>query len=337
MLSTRRHGSQRSFSLCVLLAVIGCSTLLTIAYLLTMQQQQQPSTASTPRVILISTTYYHSLSDSRASLALQTAQAARIHHVPYIVVDGSPSDDVAAALDKEGAIVVREDVQAMGGKGKGFAYRYGIRQAMARSAALFPSAGAEYVLCISEPEKIDIVRLLPQLASILLPAAPAPVDTPNILLPARSTAGFASIPTEQRYSEQFANEHLRNLARQLQPPFTFTTQPSDRPLDMLFGPVLFHSSLAPYWLASTSALWDAQIVPYIEAVYAEEGRVVGVEVEYRHPVEQTKEEEGRVEWSGKRYMQLTVVVPALEKAMKDGAEKARKKAAASRQGENGAA
>ena len=50
--------------------------------------------------------------------------------------------------------------------------------------------------------------------------------------------------------------------------------------------------------------------------------------EYRHPAEQTREEEGRVEWSGKRYMQLTVVVPALEKAMREGSEKAKKRTAA---------
>ena len=294
---------------------------------------QQATTSSPPRIILISTTYYNSLSDSRATLALHTAHTAAAHHIPYIVVDGSPTDDIAAALQSEGAVVIREDVKAMGGKGKGFAYRYGIREAMARSAALFPAAGANYVICISEPEKVDIVRFLPQLTSIMLPAAPAPPNTPNIVIPSRSTAGFDSLPVEQRHSEQFANRHLHNLARQLDPPFTFTTQPADQPLDLLFGPVLFHSSLAHYWLASTSPLWDAQIVPYIEAAYAGEGRVEGVEVEYRHPVEQTREEEGRVEWSGKRYMQLTVVVPALEKAIRDGSDRARQKAARHRQPE----
>ena len=328
MLTTRRHNPQRYLALTILLTTVTASTLLTLVYLFTMQQQRQPSSSLVPRVILISTTYYHSLSDSRASLAQQTAQAARTHRVPYIVVDGSPSADIAAALEREGATVIREDVKAMGGKGKGFAYRFGIREAMSRSAALFPAAGAEYVICISEPEKVDIVRFLPQLASILLPATPAPANSPNILVPARSTGGFASVPVEQRYSELFANRHLANLAQQLDPPFAYTTQPANQPLDLLFGPVLFHSSVAHYWLAHTSPLWDAQIVPYIEAAYAGDGRVVGVEVEYRHPAEQTKEEEGRVEWSGKRYMQLTVVVPALEKAMRDGAARAKQKAAA---------
>ena len=324
MLSTRRRTSQRHLAL-LLLTLLAASTLLALTYLSTMQHT---SSSAAPRVLLISTTYYHSLSDSRATLALQTARAARTHHVPYIVVDGSPSEDISAALSREGAIVIREDVEAMGGKGKGFAYRYGIRQSMARSTALLPSAGAEYVICISEPEKVDIVRFLPQLAELILPASSTPSPAaPNIVIPARSPAGFSSLPVEQSHSEQFANSHLSNAARQLDPPFRYSTQPPDQPLDLLFGPVLFHASLAHYWLASSSPLWDAQIVPYIQAAYDGLGRVAGVEVEYRHPPEQTREEEGRVEWSGKRYMQLTLVLPALEKAMRDGAERARKKSA----------
>ena len=327
MLSSRRHHSPRTYALYVFVSLIVATTVLTLVYFSFTMQQPATSTP-VPRVILISTTYYNSLSDSRYLLALQTVRAARTHNVPYLIVDGSPSSDIAAALQKEGAAVIREDVQAMGGKGKGFAYRYGIREAMARSSSLFPAAAGEYVICISEPEKVDIVRFLPQLSAILLPAPSAAPAAPNILIPARSTGGFASLPSEQRHSELFANSHLRNFARQSDPPLPYTTQPPDSPLDLLFGPVLFHASVAHYWLASTSPLWDAQIAPYIEAAYSGEGRVIGVEVEYRHPAEQTGEEEGRVEWSGKRYMQLNVVVPALERALKEGAERAKKKAAA---------
>ena len=314
MFHARRSTGNRLYLL--LICVTTSSILLGLAYAFLMLSSTPPPS---PRVVLISTTFYPSLSDPRAALALRTAQQARIHSIPLLIVDGSP-DEVQTALRNEGAIVLPEDPASMGGKGKGFAYRYGLRQVLQRAPALFGAQAEDFVVCISEPEKVDFVRFLPALAAQLLLPTAAAGSAANILLPHRSADAFLSLPVEQRHSERFANLHLHNVQRELTPPL------SSFPIDYLFGPVLFHCSQYGWWLSHTSPLWDAQIVPYIEAAYSGQGRLLSVEIDYQHPREQTAEEEGKAVWSAKRFMQLEMVVPALEKAMKAGAANAAKAA-----------
>jgi hypothetical protein len=287
------------------------------------------SSASAPlRLILISTTYYTSQSDPRFLLALDTARAARDAGIVFLVVDGSPDEAITDAIKQAGAVIVKEDAARMGGKGKGFAYRFGIREAMQRAAALFHPASAsasssapftDFAICISEPEKLDFIRFLPALTSLLLPAQPS-ASSPNIIVPHRSAASFLTLAIEQTHSELYGNLHLHSLARSVTPAFTA----SDVRIDWLFGPVLWRADLSDYWLRNTDTLWPAQICPFIEAVYAGVGRLLSVEVQYVHDVRQKQQEEGRVEWSGKRLFQLNTIFPALETALKAGAEQARK-------------
>ena len=313
MFQSRRATGNRVYLLLIL--VTTCALLLCLLYISLMLLSSSTPPSPT-RVVLISTTSYPSTSDLRFTLALRTAQQARLHSIPLLIIDSS-TPDIQAALRNEGAIVLPEDPASMGGQGKGFAYRYGIRQAMQRAPALFGPHADDFVLCISEPEKVDFVRFLPALAARLLPDATAgPSSTAGVLLPHRSASAFLSLPVEQRHSEQFANLHLHNAQRELTPPL------SSFPIDYLFGPVLFHCYLSGWWLSNASPLWDAQIVPYIEAAYSGQARLLSVEVDYIHPREQTAEEEGKAVWSAKRFMQLEKVIPALEKAMKAAAAKA---------------
>ena len=275
---------------------------------------------SAHRVVLISTTYYPSINDLRLTLALRTAQQARLHHIPFLIVDGSP-DDVQSALRAEGAIILPENPTAMGGKGKGFAYRYGIRAALERAPALFDAEGNDFVIAISEPEKVDFVRFLPSISGAILPSTHSST-VPNIILPHRTEASFLTVPEEQRHSERFGNAHLHNVQRELTPALTSS------PIDYLFGPVVFHASLSSWWLSNTSPVWDAQIAPYIAAAYAGKGRIASINVDYIHPREQTAEEEGKAVWSAKRFMQLQLVIPALEKAMREGAANAAQRTSA---------
>ena len=318
MFSPRHQPRPRSAARLYVLALILASTVvsLLLGYFTLFSSLSMSSfspSSSPPRVILISTTSYSSLTDLRFRLALRTAAQARLHSIPFLVVDSSP-EPLKAALRSEGALVLPDDPSQPLPPGKGFAYRLGIREALRRAPTLLSPASSDFALCISEPEKVDFVRLLPRLSSIMLPASLSP-STPNVVLPHRDAAGFASLPLEQGHSEQFANAHLHNVQRGL-------GGRMGARMDYLFGPVVFHASMARWWLEYGGALWDAQIVPYIEAVHAGEGRVASVEVDYRHPEEQTREEEGVEVWSAKRYMQLQVVVPALEKAFKAGAAKA---------------
>lgn len=253
--------------------------------------------AFVPPIALICTTFYHSIDEWRAQLALQMIAEARRLSIPFYAVDGSPSPVIERALSEAGAIIVKERDNP--GKGKGFAYRTGIQ------AVLDAVADPSLVLCITEPEKVDLVRFLPSLA------ARVTSDGSNVILPHRSQpVSWAALPFEQYHSEQLGNRHLFNVARELDPPF------SSVPYDWLFGPVLFHRSIAPYYLSYTGAQWDSQMVPYINAWAEGAAAIASVDIEYIHPAVQRAYEEYQSVWSAKRLQQLNVVIPAVEAALR---------------------
>ena len=113
-------------------------------------------------------------------------------------------------------------------------------------------------------------------------------------MPRREDSLFRrSYPIEQYHSENFVNLYLDSLGNAAGLPT----------LDWTFGPVAFRANMAHHWLNFCGELWDAQIVPFINAS-REGARIEGLQVSYSHPALMKREEEFLPVWSEKRLMQL---------------------------------
>lgn len=88
----------------------------------------------------------------------------------------------------------------------GCSLRAGIRAALSHPSFLTVSP-TQLIIAFLEPEKHDLIRSLPTATEMILN------NESDIVIPARNQEGFKTLPTEQALSEQFANAHLNNVAR----------------------------------------------------------------------------------------------------------------------------
>lgn len=236
-----------------------------------------------PQIVLATTTRYASVDEVRCRLAQQMVRAAHTEGFGIVVVDGSPTEEVRAALENAGAVVLREETGATMGAGR--------RLALQEAGALCGTDGA---CAWIEPEKFPLVPSLRRLC------APIFAGTAHITVPARTEAGFASYPAVQAFAEQCGNAIFAKLAG--------TT------LDMWFGPRAMHVRGLAYfarYAGDYGDRWDAIFIPVLRAL--RDGLcVVSVPVDYCHPAEQTRvEADDRQVGILKRLEQLTTLARAL--------------------------
>lgn len=243
-------------------------------------------------LIVVTTSLYKGLEDTRYPVALDTCHAAATHQVPLWMIDASLSTDVPPNLEEAGRMdgqdYVRVLPQSVTGK-KGAALREGIQLALAAVQERHPDSWQECILAFQEPEKVDMVRRWKDLVAWM---KEKDID---IAVPSRSQHTFAaSYPIEQYHAERFANLYLNSLGAVAGLPT----------LDWTMGPIAFKAKWATEWLSYKGELWDAQMIPMIRAHRNHQAVVASYQTDFVLPESLQRQEEGSPVWSEKRLLQL---------------------------------
>jgi hypothetical protein len=248
-----------------------------------------------PRLCVISVTFYTDASDVRFLLAQQLCRLATAKQIHLIIVDGSPPEIQALLWQEQSEYVemFRQDKEKFQGKGGS------LRQAVKLAAAKLEAQGLKAAIAFTEPEKVDFINHVYDIAQPLLE------EKADVVVPMRNKNLFQqTYPIEQYHSESFANLHFDSLAQQY-------GGFKDVKVDWTFGPFAFNATLAKKWLDYTGNSWDAQMVPYVRGVRNDGWRVHSVEVNFELPSEMKMQEEGNPIWSSKRLHQLNVLFELL--------------------------
>lgn len=235
------------------------------------------------KVVIATTTWYESPDDLRIKLAVKTIQEAKKYEHKIVVVDSS-SEVVKDAFQKNGAIVFPQKE-----KGMGASRRQVIREAV-------KVAGEERVVAWLEPEKHTFIPFLGMIASAM------ESQSADLAIPRRKN--LKSYPLYQQYAEKMGNEAFRLC--------------TGWDLDIWFGPRVFRPVIAHFFLdyqGEYGDKWNSIHIPVLRIIRAGK-KVIEVEVDYVHPLEQTTEEEGNWPMFKKRLEQLLVTVDAVEKECK---------------------
>lgn len=282
------------------------------------EQVHSPEILDPKSVVVVTATFYPNwyegppkgdlTSDKlRGDLAIQTVRSAKDQGFQIVVVDGSkvPSfkkelEDIGVNYHEEGG--VKQPSQ-------GSARRQGLDAAQNLSGIK--------IICETEPEKISMV------ADCLKTAAgPIAQDEADIVVPKRFEESFETLPLYQAKAEKRANKMYNQILRT-----RHLLNPEDPDIDFWFGVRLFanrpevidlfnrvyeftpderalHKNVKPDTYSNPLEF------PIVNALH--DGlRVKSVEVDYRHPKEQTEFEEGKKEFDKKRDVQRRTIVTEL--------------------------
>ena len=219
-------------------------------------------------VLIASITSYESVNEERFKLAVKMAEEATKAGYTVILVDDSPTE-VWGKLKEAGAHVYR-----CSEKGMGFARRESVKKAERYLHINHP--GEQGVIIMTEPEKSDIIRFIPEIIEEILKG------NSDIVIPMRSEKSWKSYPWFQEEIEKVDN-------------FVYSQTTGIR-ADPMFGPVAFHSDVAPYFKnckPSTYGVSDNYIQHIAPIEACREGkRICAVEIDFIYPPEQKAEEEG---------------------------------------------
>jgi len=235
------------------------------------------------KVVIATTTRYEHLNEVRTKLALKTIDAANKNGFEIIVIDASEKSAIRDIFREQGARVYEQTVLGMGA---------GRRIAIKKAVDL---AGPDGSVVWMEPEKYPFV---PFISSLLLHMKKA-----DIIVPARKS--LKSYPVDQQHFEWLGNYLFEKL--------------TGKALDVWFGPRIFRCDAARFFLNYDKKYgdkWESIFIPILQAI-KEEARVIRVEVDYTHPIEQTRAEEGNIVMFDKRRHQLNILVEAMEKYSMD--------------------
>jgi hypothetical protein len=251
------------------------------------------------RLIVVAPTYYNNPKDIRYRLGLESCQQAAEHKIEFVLVDASPSQTIRDGLEEAGCGFVRVIPQTSKGK-KGAALREGIAKALILLKHNDDDDdNGTALIGFQELEKVDMIRHWKSIARNLL------IKSSDIVVARRDNEMFRnSYPIEQFHSEQFANMFLDSLANKIGLPS----------IDWTAGPVAFKASIAPRWLSYKGEVWDAQLVPIIEA-FIEGAKISSFDVSYRHPESMKEQEEGNPIFNEKRLHQLNFLSDTVGKRM----------------------
>lgn len=153
------------------------------------------------------------------------------------------------------------------------------------------------IICIQDPEKYDLTNYYNEIMNVFN-------DTMNkkyICVPNRNPKSFETYPIEQQYSENFINNYISTLI--------------NIDCDWTFGPIFFRKEIAYYWLNNTFQIWDAQLLPLIQAC-KEDYKIHNYHIDFKYPEEQKKEEENNILFIRKRHFQMTFLIEKIEEYIK---------------------
>lgn len=230
------------------------------------------------KVAIATTTMYDPDSEVgrlRMGLVERTVKEATKRRYDIIVVDGGSSDEFLKSLESNGAIIHSEKGETMG---------VGRRQAIEEASKL------KDLVVWTEPEKH------PYIGEIWKTVVPLVGEQADLVVPARIS--LSSYPLSQQYSEAYGNRVWHEV--------------TGHELDMFIGPRTWRADQSHYFLSYNGEygdLWDSIFIPIMNMI-RDGRRVLSVDVNYVHPQEQTRLEEGNSEFSMKRLNQLNNLVPA---------------------------
>lgn len=237
---------------------------------------------------LILPTKYGSVEDSRFKLFLTTIKNALNHqYITKVIVVDSSHERVYQHLkillnNKRIVLLNQKDKKCL----KGGSIREGIKY-------VTDNYGIS-VIAFQEPEKCNMIfHYIDILESYK--------GKNFICVPQRTLSSFDSYPKEQQNSERFMNMYISKL--------------TNTELDWSFGPIIFTSDFAKYWLEFDGKLWDAQIIPICKAIQ-DDKKILIHKVTFRYPEVQKKEEEDSLEFIEKRRYQLNYMIDAVKKYLR---------------------
>ena len=228
------------------------------------------------RVVLATTTFYGGQNELRFWLASDFVKAAVDAGYEVAILDGSPDPSIAKHFFALGTHVFRQTAKGMG-PGRRELFR--IIRVIKKINGL-GRMNERTVVLWTEPEKVDVVRLIPEIV------APIVRGEADIVVPYRNDELFrATYPPFQYQSEMWADSVWSQVTGLRGGP--------------MFGPVAFdirHAHIFAnadprrYGLTDLHDRYVQHLAP-LEAI--RRGlRVQTVEVDFRYPAEQKAEEEG---------------------------------------------
>lgn len=231
--------------------------------------------------VVIATTVFGNKADGvREGIAINTTKALILLGYPVVIAYGGPSKELRQTLDDLGAIVLDEAPGEKMGVGR--------RQALGKAAEI---AGTDGVVIWMEPEKLGLVPFIEKMADPILRGGT------DLVIPRR--ASMEAYPQEQIHAEWVGNKIFNSIV-------------GKGNYDIWFGPFAANRKALRYFLEYKGTYgdrWDAILVPRLEVI--KDGlKVDDVPVNYIHPSEQTREEEGNLGFMHKRVIQLSALADA---------------------------
>jgi hypothetical protein len=261
------------------------------------------SADSKQKFIVVAPTFYVSTEEPRYLLGLDACREAVKYGINLILIDGSPSQSIKDGLEQAGTSIddrrvkyVRVVRQKSKGK-KGAALREGVAEALNELGSSISGS----VIGFQELEKVDLFRHWNSIVKHM------ENEGSDVCVPKRRDAEFqSSYPMEQYHSETFANALLNSLGSAIK---------LDA-IDWTNGPVALRATQARHWLQYAGELWDAQLVPIVDA-HLNGAKVTSFEIDYLHPESMKNMEQGIAVWNEKRLYQINVLSDTVGKRIKD--------------------
>ena len=215
----------------------------------------------------------------RAVLAKDTIGSAIGFGYKIFVVDSGSSDEFLGSIERLGASVHVEKSMNYGEKRR-------------RAIQLATDSEREIVVAM-EAEKADFVKEILTTTKLVFDGVA------DLVVPRRKS--IKSYPTAQQLAEPLGNLFWKEL--------------TGYDLDIWFGPRVWNRDLSNYFLdygGEHGDVWDSIFIPVMDAI-VDGKRVVGVDVDYRHPQQQTEVEEQDLRFIRKRIIQLENLTDAMQK------------------------
>lgn len=268
--------------------------------------QDTPEAIKESRAISIATTTFYPNFDSndvdklRGNLALRLIEEAISKGYSITIVDGGSQDTFIKKAVEIGAKVMPEEQKGMSGS----------RRQAIESASNQESAK---VVCWIEPEKVSMIDCL------ALASKPILEGQADMVIPKRDKDALATYPDYQIEYEVKANSLWNSILKS-----QGLLDPKSEDLDAWFGPRIIKNDpellslfMDKYEFTPRSGkinkilkpeLWPNAIFLPVVAALKKGYRVASVTVPYKHPAEQTAQEQDSPEFNRKRQVQLRNII-----------------------------